>query len=340
MADDLFIKRAFLWVLVGALFILAFLLLKPIIFPILFALLLAYIFEPVYRVINNKVKRKNLSAFLLILGIIVVIAVPVFYMAPTLVRQTFDTYQLVQNYDFSEFISKASFLQGDIARLISNNIDNLVSKTFSTLLNQFTDMLINLPSLLLQFAVFIFTFFFAIRDSKELGEYFSSLSPFSASTEAKFLKEFRGITNAIVFGQILIGLIQGLAVGAGLFFLGVPKALTLTFVACIVSMIPVLGSWIVWLPTGVLLLVLGQTFSGIFMLLYGALFVSTIDNVLRPYILSRRSNLPIAMSVIGTIGGLYLFGIPGLLLGPLILAYVMIIIEFYQKGKLSELFKD
>jgi len=79
-------------------------------------------------------------------------------------------------------------------------------------------------------------------------------------------------------------------------------------------------------------------FAGILLFLWGILFVSTIDNFLRPYILSKRSNLPVVISVIGTIGGLYFFGIAGLLLGPLILAYVLIIIEFYQMGKLNELF--
>ena len=103
-------------------------------------------------------------------------------------------------------------------------------------------------------------------------------------------------------------------------------------------MIPVLGSWIVWMPVGLFLIFTGQTFDGIFLLLYGALFISTIDNLIRPYILSKQSNLPIALSVIGTIGGLYFFGIAGLILGPLVLAYVLIIIEFYQQGKLKDLF--
>ena len=74
-------------------------------------------------------------------------------------------------------------------------------------------------------------------------------------------------------------------------------------------------------------------------MLYGAIFVSTIDNLLRPYLLARSSNLPVALGVIGTIGGLYLFGIAGLVLGPLILAYGLILIDFYKQGKLNELFK-
>ncbi len=336
MADQVDIKKGIVGAIILGIFVLTFFILKPIIIPIIFGLLFAYIFSPLYRKIKTKVKGKNIPALLLLLGLVVLIAIPMFYIVPILVNQAFDTYVLIQNVNMNEIVG--GFIQSDISSTIAINLDNLIGQIFSGFLNQFKNMLINLPSMLLLFAVFLFTFYFAIRDSDDLREYISTLSPFSDSTEKKFLKEFRGITNAIVFGQVFIGIIQGLAVGVGLFFLGVPKTLILTFIASIVSMIPVLGSWIVWMPVGLFLIFTGQTFNGIFLLLYGALFVSTIDNLIRPYILSKQSNLPIALSVIGTIGGLYFFGIAGLVLGPLVLAYVLIIIEFYQQGKLKDLF--
>ena len=336
MADSSDIKRGIVGIIIVGIFILAFLILRPIVIPIILGLLFAYIFGPVYKKIKSKIKRRNISALLVLLIIIIAIAIPIIYLVPILVKQVFETYVLLQNFNFLELLN--SFMQSDLSASLAANLDNIIGKVFSTLLSQFTNVLVNLPSLLLQFAVFLFTLFFAIRDSDKLGNYISTLSPFSPATEKKILREFRGITNAIVFGQILIGIVQGLALGAGLFFLGVPKVLSLTFIASIVSMIPLLGSWLVWLPTGIILLVAGKTFTGIFLLAYGALFVSTIDNLLRPYILSKQSNLPIALSVIGTIGGLYFFGIPGLLLGPLIFAYALIIIEFYRQGKLKELF--
>ncbi len=336
MADYKDIKRIIVGAIIVGIFVLAFFVLKPIIIPIIFGLLFAYIFNPVHKIIKSKVKGKNISALILLLSLTIIIAIPVFYLVPIIVEQTFNTYVQLQTFNFVEFFSK--FFQSDFSIKFAQSIDNIIGQTFSTFLNQFKSFLINLPSLLLQFAVFLFTFYFAIRDSKELKEYLSSLSPFSKETEGKFLKEFRGITNAIIFGQVLIGIIQGLAVGVGLFILGVPNAIILTFIACLVSIIPILGSWLIWLPVGLFLLLSGQTFAGVFLLLYGALFVATIDNLLRPYILSKQSNLPIALSVIGTIGGLYFFGIAGLVLGPLVLAYVLIIIEFYQKGKLKDLF--
>lgn len=338
MANSKDIKKGVVGAIIIGIFILAFLILKPIIIPIIFGLLFAYIFGPIYKKIKTKIKNANLSAFLLVLGLIIIITVPIIYFVPVLVKQTFAIYVLLQNFNLTEFIN--GFIQSEFSSAIAINLDNIIGKIFSTFLSQFTNMLVNLPSVLLQFAVFFFTFYFAIRDSDKLREYVSTLSPFSEAMEEKILKEFRGITNAIVFGQVFTGIVQGLAVGVCLFFLGVPNTLTLTFIAAIVSIIPVIGSWIVWLPVGIFLLIDGQTFSAIFLLLYGAIFVSTIDNLIRPYILSRRSNLPIVLSVIGTIGGLYFFGITGILLGPLILAYVLIIIEFYQKGKLKDLFNE
>jgi predicted PurR-regulated permease PerM len=336
MADYRDIKRGIVGAIILSIFVLAFFILKPIIIPIIFGLLFAYIFSPIYKKIKIAVKGKNTSAFLLMLGLMIIIAIPVIYFVPIIAKQAFDVYTLSRTFDFGNFVD--NFIKSGVSSSLASNINNVISRTFSTFLNQFTSILVNLPSLLLQFAVFLFTFYFAIRDQEELKEYISTLSPFSEATENKFLKEFRGITNAIVFGQVFIGIVQGLAVGAGLFFLGVPKALILTFVACIVSIIPVLGSWLVWFPVSLILLITGQTFAGIFLFLYGALFVSTIDNLFRPWILSKQSNLPIALSVIGTIGGLYFFGIAGLVLGPLVLAYVLIIIEFYREGKLKELF--
>lgn len=336
MADSKDIKRGIAGAIILGIFVLAFFILKPIIIPIIFGLLFAYILNPIYKTIQPKIKSKGLSAFILILGFVVLVAIPIIYFVPILVKQIFETYVLFQNFNFGKFFT--SFIDSGVSQTFIASLNNIIGKFFSTLLSQFTNVLVNLPSLILQFIVFLFTFYFAIKDGVELRKYISLLSPFSDATEKKFLQEFRGITNAIVFGQVFIGIVQGLAVGVGLFFIGVPKVLTLTFIASIVSMIPVLGSWIVWFPVGMILLITGKTFSGIFFLLYGALFVSSIDNIMRPYILSRQSNLPIALSIIGTIGGLYFFGIAGLLLGPLVLAYVLIIIEFYKDGKLRELF--
>ena len=338
--EDQTITKAITLIAIGLLFVLGFLILKDILIAIILGLLMAYIFHPVYKFILKYVKEKNLSTAILILIIVLATAIPVWFLTPVLIRQAFDTYTFLQKANFAEFFTKfPSIFTPEITSVASSSIQTLISKTFTSFLNALTGVLVNLPNLLLKFAVFIFTFYFAVRDSHKLKEYFVKLSPFSETTEKKMMAEFRGITNAIVYGQVLIGVLQGLLLGVGLFIIGVPKALILTFIAVIASIIPVLGSWIVWLPVSIFLLVSGQTSSGLFLFLYGMLFVSTIDNILRPLFLSKNSNLNVALGVIGTIGGLYYFGIVGLILGPLILAYILIIFDFYKQGKLLELFK-
>ncbi|MGC9309294.1 MAG: AI-2E family transporter [Candidatus Nanoarchaeia archaeon] len=340
MATDI-VKRGLLFVLIGALLLVTFLMLKPIIVPIIVGLLLAYIFHPVYKIIRKKIKNENLSTFLLITGIILIIAITLSLLIPVVVEQTFDTYLLLQDINFADAIKdiSPSLINDETAISLSRHLNNLLSNLFSSFLNQFTAFIVGIPGFLLKFVVFLFTFFFAVRDAEKLKKYVSGLSPFSYTTEKKFMDEFRDITNAIIYGQVLIGILQGLALGVGLFILGVPKALILTVIAALVSIIPVLGSWLVYLPVGLFLIISGSLFSGIALLLYGTIFVSSIDNFLRPILLSKRSKIPLVIGVIGIIGGLYYFGIIGLVLGPLILAYVLIIVEFYKQGKLNELFK-
>jgi predicted PurR-regulated permease PerM len=331
------VKKVVVVAIILTVFILTFFILRPIIISIILGFLFAYIFGPVYKRIRSLFKNKNLSASLLLIGIASIIAIPIITLVPVLIRQASETYILLRSFNLNEFVN--NFVGSDILTVLSINFDNIIYKFSSTFQGELTNIIVNSPSLILQFAVFLFTFYFATRDSEELQQYVNTLSPFSKATEQKFMKELRGITNAIIFGQVLIGVAQGLALGAGLFFLGVKNVLVLTFLASLVSMIPVLGSWLVWLPISIALLISGKTFEGMFLFFYGALFISSIDNLLRPYILSRQSNLPIALSLIGTIGGLYFFGIIGLVLGPLTMAYALIIVEFYRQGKLNDLFE-
>ena len=158
MADYIDIKKWLVGALITGIFILAFFILRPIIIPIIFGLLFAYIFSPLYKKIKNKIKGKNISALLLLIGLTILIIVPMFYLVPILVNQAFDTYVLVQNVNMNEIIGR--FIQSDISSSIAINLDNLIGQVFSGFLNQFKNVLINLPSMLLLFAVFLFTFYF------------------------------------------------------------------------------------------------------------------------------------------------------------------------------------
>lgn len=124
--------------------------------------------------------------------------------------------------------------------------------------------------------------------------------------------------------------------GLGYFVFGVPNAILLTVITVIAAIIPVVGPWLVWVPVDIYLFGTGNTSAGLGLLIYGLVIISWIDNVIRSMIVSRRTQLNTGIVMIGMSGGLFAFGFIGLIIGPLILAYVLLVIEVLRKSTVSE----
>jgi len=343
MVEKKFVGRVAVGVLILALFVAAIFILKPILGAIFFGIFAAYILHPLYIPLRRKIHNGNLSTIIFLFLVVLLLAIPLWFFLPSFAKEVFDTYLYVQNTDLSGVIANtlSNFFGTQLSSSIAIQVNIFIVKFFSFSLSASSSLLSNLPSFLLQFSVFLFTLYFAIKDSEKIKNYITDLSPLSKSTENKFATEFRQITNSIVFGQIFVGIIQGVLLGLGLWVLGVPRILFLTIIAIIASIIPIVGAWLIWIPASFYLFISGDTTNGTILFFYGLLFISTIDNVLRPYFISKNShNLNIFVAIIGTIGGLYTFGVIGLIIGPLVLSYLLIIIDFYRNGKLNEIFKD
>jgi predicted PurR-regulated permease PerM len=208
----------------------------------------------------------------------------------------------------------------------------------STILDYMTAFLFNLPTVLLQTAVIIFVFFFALRDHDKLKDFANGISPFRKDKAKILVKKFKEITSSVVFGYIIVGVIQGIATGLGLLLFGVPNALILTLLAIFASILPMVGPWFIWIPAAIYLFLSGSSGAAIGFILYSALFVSSIDNLLRPYIVARKTGTSSVIVLIGMIGGLFLFGILGIILGPLILSYLILFLKAYKDKTLSDMF--
>jgi predicted PurR-regulated permease PerM len=186
--------------------------------------------------------------------------------------------------------------------------------------------------------VVFFTFFFALRDNEELNQFIKKILPFSKEVEDKLYKFSKDITASVLYGQILIGIIQGVSIGIGFFLFSVPNALLLSVLAIIAGIFPIVGTVVIWVPVLIYLLIAGNT-GAVFGILFFGLFSSNIDNILRPILVSKKTSLNSSLILIGMIGGWFLFGILGIVLGPLIIAYSLVILESYQNNKGSNFFK-
>lgn len=319
--------------LIAIIFILAFIILRPILLSIVSGLLLTYVLYPVYTRLLSVVKERNTASLIICFLLVFLILIPSWFLIPVVARQIFSVYNAVQKANFAETIS--DLIPGStVSTDFYTVINSFISKLVSSVLSESTSILLNFQTILLHAAVIFFVLFFALRDAEALKSYVRSLSPLSSETEDIFFNKFKDVTNSVLYGQIIVGIIQGLVAGIGYIIFGVSNMITLTLFTIFFGLIPMVGPAIVWLPVVIFLFATGQTTSAIGLLIYGLLVVSTVDNLIRPYIVSKKTKLNSGIIVVGLIGGLFVFGILGLILGPLILAYSLVILEFYRNRKI------
>ena len=336
MIDDKTIKKLVVIGSILVLLVLTVMLLWPVLLSIFAGLILAYMFFPLYSRIFKVVREKNISALIIVLLLIFLIFIPIWFLFPIVTRQIFEAYTFIQKVDI--FAAVKGILPISLSTDTATMVNNIVSHSVNVLFSSLSNALIDLPNIILQLAVILFVFFFGMRDADKMKTFVKGVSPFSQELEESLTKQFEGITNSVVYGHIIIGVIQGILTGIGLFIFGIPNVLLFTFLAVLSSIIPILGAWLIWVPAVIYLLSSGHTGAGIGLLLYGALFVSWIDNVIRPYIVSKRSNLNSGIVLVGMLGGMMVFGVLGLILGPLILAYLIVLLEAYKNKQLSKFF--
>jgi len=316
-----------------ALVVLSFFLIKPVLMAIVVALILAFIFSPVYEKLVKIVKSKNLSVTIIIFLLLILIILPVWFLTPILIDQSFKIFQATQQIDFVtplKSIFPSLFSSEQFSNEIGSIISSFTSKTANLIVNFFASIIINFPTLVLQLIVVFFTFYYVLRDKEVVLNYIYSLSPFPKHVEKKLFESSKGIAASVIYGQVIVGILQGLVVGIGFFIFGIPNALFLTLLAIASGIFPIIGTTIIWLPVVIYLIIAGNDISALGILIFGILS-SIGDNFVRPLIVSKRTNLHTAVVIIGMIGGLFLFGILGIILGPLILAYLIIILELYKK---------
>ena len=287
----------------------------------------------------KRMKSKNVMASVICIIAFLIVALPFWFLVPIVTQQVFEVFTLSQTADIPSLVTSLFPTASEtFTTQVTVASNSFISKLASTILNNLAAFLLNFPTLLLHSVIVLFVFFFTIRDTEKLQGFVKSLSPLSVVKEQQLIKHFKDITNSIVYGQIIIGIAQGILAGLGLLLFGVPNALILTLLATVLAIIPIVGPTLVWVPVTIYLLIKGSAVVAVAFFIYNAVIVNGIDNILRPYIVSKNTDISPVVILVGMIGGLFIFGILGLIIGPLILAYFLVFLQAYQEGKLDQLF--
>ncbi len=331
--DETNFKKVMVVVVLGVLFLLSFFLLRPLLLSIFLGVILAFIFTPVYNFMAKSMKNKNLAALLICFVLIVLMILPLIFLTPILIEQSVKFYVSSQQLDLVTPLKKifpGLFLSNEFSLSIGNTIQSFITKAIDSLMNSFANIIMELPTIILQLVIVFFTLFYVLRDKDEIIKYIRSILPFSPDVESKLFKASKDVTSSVIFGMVIVGALQGLITGIGFFIFKIPNALLLSLFAVVGGVLPIVGPAIVWVPVAVYLLIAGNTFAAAGLVMFGIL--SHIpDYLVRPLFLSRRTQLNAGIASIGMIGGIFLFGVLGVLLGPLILSYLLIVMELFKK---------
>ncbi|MGH8168605.1 MAG: AI-2E family transporter, partial [Woeseiaceae bacterium] len=172
----------------------------------------------------------------------------------------------------------------------------------------------------LQLFVMLYLLFFFIKDGNAIMQSIAGIMPLDDELQQSLKTRFANVARATLKGTFLISAIQGFIGGVTFWALGLRAAILWGVVMALFALIPAVGPAIVWLPAAIVLLASGQVVKGLVLIAVGAVVIGLVDNILRPVLVGRDARLPDYVILLTTLGGIALFGLSGVLIGPIIAA--------------------
>jgi predicted PurR-regulated permease PerM len=323
---------------------LAYFVFKPFIRVILTALVLAYLFNPLYAFLQKRIGNQFLSSLITVLFIFLIITVAFVFILNTLISQ-FGTLHIMS------MIGDAQSLKCDRLGMLCPYVERML-ETFPTTVSDSMGYLVqeitmglfstvkSITSGIIGFFFVLLMVFFLLLDSSKLIAFIHTALPLKQEHEARLMKTFNDTVHAVVYGDIITSLIQGLVAWLGYWLIGgFENPLVLGLLTSLFAIIPFMGTGFVWVPASAYLVVSGLfmnapggLFRGIGLFLYGLILISTIDNLIRPHIIGKRAKMHPILVLIGVLGGIEFLGVIGVIAGPVILASALTLMQIFEEG--------
>lgn len=312
----------------------------PFLGAITWALTLAILFAPLHERVENFVRHPNSAALLSTAIVIAVVVVPAAFVVERLITEATSGIQSLQ----------ARIEGGELQALLERHpalapFGAWIGRQFDlpSMMSALATWLSNLGatfvkgSLLQVVEVFItfYLLFYFLRDRLVARTVIMAWAPLTKPEIEQLLRRVAETVHAIVYGTLAVTAVQGTLGGLMFWALGLPTPLLWGLVMGLLSIVPVLGAFIIWIPAAILLLLDGSWIRTVILTAWGGLVVGSIDNVLRPMFVGNRLRLHTIPAFISIIGGLLVFGAPGFILGPLAVTMTMLVVEFWTRREAS-----
>lgn len=338
--DDKKLQVSFFFILFGIVSVLVFFVYRPFLNIVALAAIFAVLLNPFYlKALEACRGRKNIAAVFVIGVTMVFIAAPVYFLGAQIFHESKSLYVSIQGNgtDFLAILDTA--IERPVKEVFPNfsldlpayvqNLVDIVSRNLGPLVS---------GTLFAIFGVFlvILSLFFFLKEGGQFIRLITKISPLDDEYDREILGKMSGTVNSVLRGTLFIALIQGFLVGMGLFIFGVPNAALWGTLGAISALVPGVGTAVVILPSVLYLSLIGSNTAALGLLLWGALLVGLIDNLLAPILYSKAVEVHPLFILFSVLGGLSFFGPMGFLFGPVILSAFLALLHIYRIFILEE----
>lgn len=337
-------QRAALLLLVATISVMFFQLVRGFLVAVLLAAIFAGMSYPLFRRLRFRFGgRQNLASIITILALLLGVVVPLVAFMALVVSESVALSQAIADWVRSEpdrlaqlrtYLDRVPFAdrlipQGD--ELVTK-LGELASRAGPILAGQLAALGRGTLTFLLQLFVCAYAMFFFLVDGPSILRMILYYIPLGANEESQLLERFVSVTRATLKGSLLIGVIQGGLAGGAFWAAGVPGAAFWATVMVVLSIIPAIGSALVWVPAVIFLALTGHGTAALLLLAWCVIVVSTVDNFLRPRLIGRDARMSDLLILLSTLGGIAMFGALGFIVGPIIAALFVTVWHIYGEA--------
>ncbi|MFH2011855.1 MAG: AI-2E family transporter [Pseudomonadota bacterium] len=340
-------KRHVILILFLLLIVLSYFVLKDYLASLVIGALISYLLFPLHNRLAKILKSKKLAGIILSLSSAIVLLLFLAILVPPLARQTEQLYSNTEQMVSSQIEELKGCsdensndwkcrLSKKISALIDQKgIEDKLADTTKQISGFLAKSLItiigSIATFIISFFIILFSVFYFLDNGVEIKNTILDLLPIKTSYKEQVLKKIEDTINAIVIGNLTTAFLQGITGGIIFFVLGIQLSLFWGFLIFLLAFVPAIGSTVIWLPVAIILILKGSLIKGIILIVYSIIVLGSIDNILKPKLIGNKINLSSFVIFLAVLGGLKLFGILGLLFGPLVLALLSTFIQIYRE---------
>lgn len=310
--------------------------------PLTWAAILTIFFYPLHRKISLRVKRKSLAALLSAATVTILLVGPAAWLIPAFVSEAVSTVRAVPSEEF--LLRAKGWIEPSLYSLPINigSFEQLLERASQNLGGRVGELSALIASNVFEFlfdlTVMILALFYLFRDGSDFLYFLKDISPLGGEHQDRMIDEVNELISVTISSGLAVAATQGLLGGLLFWALGIHAPVLWGVTMALLAFLPFIGPWLVWGPAGLGLILSGSTGRGITLLVLGFVLVSGVDNVLRPIMIADRSQLHGLLVFISVLGGISAFGLLGVVLGPLIVAVAVGLLNGFRESLREQLF--